>query len=77
MKTTVSRRGQTVVPSALRRRYRIERGASLQWIDTGEGIKVIPVPRDVIAALRGSAKGEGLSELLLRERRRDRLRERR
>ena len=77
MKSTVTSRGQTVVPSALRRRYRIEPGTTLEWIDTGEGIRLVPVPRDIIAALRGSAKGEGLAARLRRAREEDRRRERR
>ena len=75
MKSTVTSRGQTVVPSELRKRYRIEPGSSLQWLDKGNEIRVIPVPKDVIAALRGSGKGEGLLDALLRERKKDRRRE--
>ena len=63
------------MPSKLRKRYRIEPGSSLQWLDTGNEIRVIPVPKDVIAALRGSGKGEGLLDALLRERKKDRRRE--
>jgi len=77
VESTVSSRGQTVVPAALRRRYRIRAGTSLEWIDTGQGIRVIPVPRDVIAALRGCAKGERLWEKLQRAREEDRRREQR
>ncbi len=29
----------------------------LQWIDTGNPIKVVPVPEDVIKALKGMTKG--------------------
>jgi hypothetical protein len=46
-----------------------------QWIDTGETIKVIPVPRDVLGALRGIAKGEKLLDTLLAERKFDKNRE--
>ena len=74
MKSTLTKRGQTVISSALRRRYRIETGMT-QWIDTGRGIRVVPVPRDPIAALRGSGKGEGLVGKLLRARKADRWRE--
>lgn len=71
-RTTLSRRGQTVVPAALRRRYGIVEGTQLEWLDTGAGLKVVPVPRDPIAALRGIGRGERLTERLLTERRRDR-----
>ncbi len=72
VKTTITKRGQTVLPAALRRRYGVEGGGVLQWIDTGEGIRVIPLPADPVAALRGAAKGERLSARLRDARRGDR-----
>ena len=75
MRSTVTRRGQTVIPAKLRRLYQLEEGSQIEWIDTGSGLKVIPVPADPIAALRGSGRGEGLTERLLAERGRDRERE--
>lgn len=74
METLVTRRGQTVVPAALRRKYGIEEGDRLVWLDEGRTIRVVPVPADPIKALQGSAKGEGLMELLLEERRLERQR---
>jgi AbrB family looped-hinge helix DNA binding protein len=73
-RTRLTSRGQTVIPAALRRRYGIVEGTQLEWIDTGAGLKVIPVPADPIAALRGSGRGERLTERLLAERARDRAR---
>lgn len=75
METIVSRRGQTVVPAAIRQRYNIKDGDQLVWIDDGEIIRVIPVPADPIKALRGSGKGQNLTAKLLEERRKDRERE--
>jgi AbrB family looped-hinge helix DNA binding protein len=75
METVVTKRGQTVIPAAIRRRYKIHEGDKLFWIDDGQTIQVVPVPADPIKALRGSAKGEKLLEKLLEERRRDRDRE--
>jgi len=75
MKTAVTKRGQTVIPSRLRKRYAIDEKTFLQWIDTGETIKVIPILRDVLGALRGIAKGEKLLDTLLAERKFDKNRE--
>ncbi|MBI4506280.1 MAG: AbrB/MazE/SpoVT family DNA-binding domain-containing protein [Chloroflexi bacterium] len=74
-RTTLTKRGQTVIPAVLRRRYGIVEGTQLEWLDTGVGLKVIPVPGDPITALRGIGRGERLTERLLAERRRDRARE--
>jgi len=73
--TAVTRRGQTVIPASIRRRYGIEEGDRIVWLDDGKTIRVVPVPSDPIAALRGSGRGEGLLEELLAERRKDRERD--
>jgi len=73
--TAVTRRGQTVIPAAIRRRYGIEEGDRIVWLDDGSTIRVIPIPSDPVAALRGAGTGEGLGQELLSERRRDRERD--
>ncbi len=75
--TTVTKRAQTVVPAPIRQQHNIQPGDRLAWIDDGEAIKVIPLPRDPIRALRGCAKGEALVERLLASRKEERERERR
>ena len=75
MRTTVTQRGQTVIPAELRRRYGIAQGTEIEWVDTGASLKVIPIPPDPVAALRGIGKGERLVARLLQERRLDRARE--
>ena len=76
METSVTRRGQTVIPAVIRKRHPIEDGARLVWLDDGETIKVIPVPKDPVRALRGCGRSEQLVERLLAARREDRDRER-
>lgn len=71
MITTVTKRAQTVVPAVIRERYNIKDGDLLEWIDDGQVIKVIPLPADPISALRGSAKGERLTEKLIISRQED------
>lgn len=71
MQTSVTKRGQTVIPAAIRRRYQIEEGDYLMWLDDGTGIRVIPIARDPIRALRGRGRGEALVEKLAQARRED------
>lgn len=75
MKTSVTKRGQTAIPASIRKKYGINENTFLQWIDTGEVIKVIPIPKDIVGTLRGIAKGEKLFERVLKERRIDKARE--
>lgn len=75
MQTTVTKRGQTVIPAPIRKRYHIQEGDHLVWIDDGESIRVIPVAHDPISALRGRGRGERLVERLLAARQADRQRE--
>ena len=72
MKTAVTKRWQTVIPAQIRKRYHIEDGTQLVWLDDGETIRVVPVPPDPLQALRGRGRGERLVEKLLAARREDR-----
>jgi AbrB family looped-hinge helix DNA binding protein len=75
METAVTKRGQTVIPAAIRRRYYIRQGDRLVWLDDGETIRVVPVSADAVTALRGRGQGERLVERLLAAQREDRRRE--
>jgi bifunctional DNA-binding transcriptional regulator/antitoxin component of YhaV-PrlF toxin-antitoxin module len=75
MQTAVTKRGQTVVPAAIRKRYHIDGSVRLVWLDDGETIRIVPVPADPLGALRGRGRGERLTERLLAERSHDRDRE--
>jgi len=75
MRTKVTRRAQTSVPSDIRKRYGIAGGDMLEWVDDGQAIRVIPIPADPVKALRGRARGEGLVRKLLASREEDRRRE--
>jgi bifunctional DNA-binding transcriptional regulator/antitoxin component of YhaV-PrlF toxin-antitoxin module len=71
MQTAVTKRGQTVIPAAIRKRYHITGQVHLAWLDDGETIRVVPVPLDSVASLRGRGRGQKLVDRLLTERRAD------
>ena len=72
MQTSVTKRGQTVVPARIRKKYDIKEGDTLVWLEDVDGLKVVPVPQDPIRALRGRGQGEGLGQKLLLKRQEDR-----
>jgi AbrB family looped-hinge helix DNA binding protein len=65
MRSVISKQGQTVIPAAIRRRYHLNEGDQLVWIDDGERIRVVPLVSDPISALRSCGRGERLVEHLL------------
>ena len=75
MQTKITRRGQTVVPAPIRKRYNIRAGDRLVWLDDGETIKVIPISSDPVSALRGTGEGEDLLGALLQFREEERSRD--
>jgi AbrB family looped-hinge helix DNA binding protein len=72
MKTTVSTRGQVSIPAKLRKKFLIDPETQVEWIEEGDAIKIIPLPRDPIRAFRGAGRGRYTSEKLLRDRKRER-----
>jgi AbrB family looped-hinge helix DNA binding protein len=75
MQTAVTKRGQTTIPASIRKKYQIQEGDRLVWLDDGQSIRVVPVPADPVRALRGSGRGERMVEGLLAARREERDRE--
>ena len=74
MRTKVTTRGQVSIPSEVRKRLRIKAETQLEWIVEGGTVRVIPIPDDPVASLRGSGK-KGEVRRLLTDRRRDRRRD--
>jgi AbrB family looped-hinge helix DNA binding protein len=64
MVSTVTTRGQTAIPAALRRRYNIAPNSRIEWIDDGFGIVVVPLSGDTVKSLRGKYRKYGLSAFL-------------
>lgn len=72
MRTTLTERGQTVIPAKIRRDHGLETHSRLEWIDDGHSIRVVPIPADPIRAAIGRTKN--LGRRLLEERELERAR---
>ena len=70
MRSTITSRGQTVIPAGIRHQFNLGPSDRLEWVVDGNQILVFPVPKDPINAFRGQGKG-GAKERLLAERRID------
>lgn len=75
MKTTMTIRGQTVVPAAIRKAYDLEPDTRIEWIDDGKCIRVVPLGKDVVRESRGVYGKGALRKALLNARSEDRGRE--
>jgi AbrB family looped-hinge helix DNA binding protein len=74
MRSTITARGQTVIPAEVRRRFHLTPAERLEWIIEPDGIRVVPVRDNPIEAFRGQGQGGG-TRRLLEERQADRERE--
>jgi AbrB family looped-hinge helix DNA binding protein len=74
MRSTITARGQTVIPSEIRQQFHLSPSDRLEWVVDASGIHVIPVKDDPIAAFRGRGEGGSVARLLA-ERAQDRQQE--
>jgi AbrB family looped-hinge helix DNA binding protein len=64
MRSTITARGQTVIPAPVRKRFHLGPADRLEWIVDGDRIVVVPVKSDPIAAFRGQGAGRSTERLL-------------
>ncbi len=71
--STVTQKGQIVIPSKLRRKLGIRQGTQIAFIEEDERLVLQPLTAEYVKSLRGALKG-GRSPLktLFEERKRDR-----
>ncbi len=75
MRSTITARGQTVIPATIRRQLHLSPADKLEWIIDSEGVaRVYPVKADPITAFRGSGVG-GSAKRLMEDRTQDLVRE--
>ncbi len=69
---TVSQKGGIVIPADLRKKYGIKPGSKVSFFGLEEGIQIVPIPDDPVAALTGMFKdAPELLQDLLDERRKE------
>jgi AbrB family looped-hinge helix DNA binding protein len=69
MKAKVTTRGQVSIPSEIRKRFNIEPDSKVEWVIEGNTIKVIPLPKDTVAAFKERGTRKYSTEHLIRDRR--------
>ncbi len=70
MRSTITARGQTVIPAEIRRKFHLTPSDRLEWFIEGNMLRVVPVEEDPIASFRGQGRG-GSNKRLLAERQKD------
>ena len=71
--STVTTKGQLVIPSKLRRKYAIREGTQVAFLEEEDRLILQPLTPQFIRRLRGSLKGEPSAlKHLLEDRKRDR-----
>ena len=64
MRSTITERGQTVIPAEIRRRFHLGPADRLEWVIEPAGIRVVPVLANPVDAFRGQGKGGGVARLI-------------
>ncbi|MEI6828807.1 MAG: AbrB/MazE/SpoVT family DNA-binding domain-containing protein [Synechococcaceae cyanobacterium ELA445] len=73
MRSTITARGQTVIPAAIRQRFSLTPSQRLEWIVEADGsIRVVPVDPSPVKAFRGMGRRSGSTERLVAERQAER-----
>ena len=64
MRSTITARGQTVIPAAVRRQFHLSPADRLEWVLDKGTIRVVPVRANPVDAFRGQGAGGSTSRLL-------------
>jgi looped-hinge helix DNA binding domain, AbrB family len=74
MQTSITSKGQVVIPSAIRRRFGIRKGTrfSLEIDETTQRIILTPITKEYIESQRGRYRGKNLLKAIAAEKKRER-----
>jgi AbrB family looped-hinge helix DNA binding protein len=64
MRSTITARGQTVIPVAIRRQFHLSPADRLEWVMDQGTIRVVPVRINPVDAFRGQGAGGATGRLL-------------
>jgi len=67
----ISSKGQIVIPSALRKKYRMKEGTVVSFREEEGHLVLEPDPFAALLALQGAFKGHNLEKMLMEERRKE------
>jgi len=71
--STVTTKGQLVIPAKLRRKYAIRKGTQVAFVEEANRLVLQPLTPEFIRSLRGSLQAEpSAMKILQEERKRDR-----
>lgn len=73
MRSTITARGQTVIPAPIRARFCLSPAQRLEWMVEADGsIRVVPVDPSPVRAFRGMGRKGGSTARLVAERQAER-----
>ena len=73
---SVTSKGQLVIPARLRRKYKIEPGTKVRFVERDHEILIQPVTKEYVRSVCGLLKSEtSVTQILLKERAKDKARE--
>lgn len=71
--STVTTKGQLVIPAKLRRKYAIHEGTQVAFVEEENRLVLQPLTPEFVSSLRGSLKGDRSAlSILLADRKRER-----
>lgn len=74
MRSTITARGQTVIPATIRRQFNLTQADRLEWVVENNNLRVVPVKMNPIDEFRGKGGGGAVGRLLS-DRKKDKERE--